>query len=91
MRPEAGVPLHLRAGLRRYLEAGIPPGAFLKAVLENDLRDAVTHGDEASLAGLVPLVRYLYHEVPHECWGSPGAVEAWMAWRSVNPLKGGNA
>jgi hypothetical protein len=34
------LPEHLRGGMERYLEQGLPPGAFLQHVIANDLREA---------------------------------------------------
>ncbi len=76
------VPAHLHEGLERYLTHHVRPGSFLTAVLENDLRTAVLRGDDLALAGLVPLVRYLYDRVPLVAWGSPEHVAAWLATSS---------
>ena len=66
---ELGVPEHLCGGLKRYLVNRIRPGHFLTTVLENNLREAVSRGDENSLAGLKPLIIYLYNHAPSEAWG----------------------
>ena len=71
------IPVHLREGLARYLEHGIPPGHFLTAVLAHDLFDAINRGDELSLAGLVPLVRYIQTNTPTRAHGSRAIVAAW--------------
>lgn len=71
------VPNHLVSGLAMYIVLGIRPGGFLTAVLENDLKGAVSCGDVNSLSGLVDIVRYLYSYVPARCWGSPNKVEEW--------------
>jgi len=73
-----GVPEQLREGLMRYLVHRIPTGSFLLAVLTNDLSEAVARGDEASLAGLVNIVRFLVNDVTYMAWGSPVVVRAWL-------------
>ena len=63
---------HLAPGLLRWVEHGTP-----QAVLTNDLLEAFTRGDDASLAGLKDIFRFLYNYCPSQCWGSPGKVGAW--------------
>jgi hypothetical protein len=75
------VPVHLREGLVRYLVHRIPPGHFLRAVLENDLAGAVSRGDEPSLAGLLRLVRFLHNEVTFMAHGSALIVREWLGAR----------
>lgn len=72
------VPDHLQGGLVRYLVYRIPPGHFLIAVLENDLREAMGRADEESRAGLFALVSFLYSYAPMSAWGSPELVESWL-------------
>ena len=68
----------IRGGLERYIENHIPPGHFLTAVLQNDLRAACARGDDNALRCLVALVRWLYQEAPQACWGSPRHVAEWL-------------
>ena len=74
---EAGVPLHLRAGLVRYFSDGILPGSFLQAVLCNNLEQAVLRADPFSAFGLECLVRFLDACAPKGSWGSRENVLAW--------------
>ena len=74
-----GVPEHLVSGLALYLVARLPPGHFLTAVLSNDLREAIGHGDAASIAGLKPLVVYLFNRVRGDAWGSAQKVTDWLS------------
>ena len=74
------IPATLAAGLERYLRHGIVPGAFLHAVLRNDLHAAVRSADPDSLAALPDIVRYVYRDMtPASCCGSPEAVQRWVA------------
>lgn len=72
-------PQPLLDGLERYVNDKIPTGSFLRAVLENDLRDAVARADAESLKVLPGLVILVHMELPSECHGSPEAVAAWLA------------
>ena len=76
-----GVPVHLREGLRRYVDEKVETGGFLRAVLENDLKEAVTRGDTASMDGLTCVVGYLFNQAPEACWGSKEAVKKWLGER----------
>lgn len=77
------VPPHLIDGLRRYALDGGYVGNFLTAVIDNDLREAVSRGDDNSLAGLKPIVQFLYNYCPAPCHGSPAKREAWQACGGV--------
>lgn len=72
------VPAHLREGLRRYVEAYVPTGDFLKAVLSNNLTQAVAMADENSFRGLPDLLRFLWHHAPASSWGSAQNVAKWL-------------
>ena len=72
------LPPHLQGGVKRYIEEGVPPGGFLTAVIENNLRLAVGHADPISLAALRDIVRFFYNESPGDCWGTPEKRKLWM-------------
>ena len=74
----SGLPEHLRGGMQRYIEHGIPPGGFLTAVLENDLAGAFGRADNTSLAALHDIVRWAHWVMPAGAWGSPAKVQAWI-------------
>lgn len=69
------IPAHTMDALNRYVNDGLPPGGFLTAVLENDLRGAVQRADDTNLPVIPIIVGYLYNRVPSHCWGGPGTVE----------------
>jgi hypothetical protein len=70
---------HLIPGIQRYVDMHIETGAFLRAVLENDLRGASARGaDMETCRALSELVVYLELNVPEQCWGSPEKVKAWL-------------
>lgn len=61
------VPEHLQAGLLRWIEHGVLPGHFMQAVLNNDLRQAINRGDDASINGLQKIVQFLHNYAPEGC------------------------
>jgi len=73
------VPAHLHEGLVAYFVYHRPPGSFLRAVLENDLRHAVQRADPASLAGLSHVVAFVCDATPAASWGAPASVRTWLA------------
>ena len=68
------LPDDIRHSLDLYAEHGVPPGDFLRAVLQNDLLEAVGRADQNNLAALGAIVGYCYNELPHRCYGNPKAV-----------------
>jgi hypothetical protein len=70
------LPERYREGMRRYIEEGIMPGSFLKAVLEDRLHDAVVTCD--LLSQIRDIVLWVYNEAPGRCWGSPEKVRQWV-------------
>jgi hypothetical protein len=52
-------------------------GDFLRAVLSNDLREAVGRADNDNLRTLPAIVGYVYNELPGNCHGSPEIVAEW--------------
>lgn len=72
------LPDNLKESLDAYIETGRPTGTFLQACIENNLRVALGHGDELSIAALPAIVGYLYNEAPCECWGRAGIFREWI-------------
>ncbi len=76
-----GIPEHLRDGLEDYIKNRVETGGFLRAALENDLREALGRSDEISRFALFDIVSFLYNAAPSNCWGSPEKVAAWLGER----------
>ena len=77
-----GVPQHLFDSLRAYVAYGHPTGSFLRAVLENDLIEAFGRADPESRYYLHRIASLVYNHLPARtfgCWGSPAAVDEWIA------------
>ena len=72
------IPGYMYEGIYRYVEHRILPGSFLEAVLCNDLKEAVARADGQNIRRLPEYVRFLFNEVPTNCWGSPQAVKEWL-------------
>lgn len=72
MRPD------IRESLIRYARDGVPTGDFLRAVLENDLMEAMGRGDSECLRDLPQIASFVYNNMPSACHGSPKKVEEWL-------------
>lgn len=68
------IPKVIKDSLDRYVNEGIMPGSFLRAVLANDLASAVFNADSNNLAALKDIMLYIYNEVPSDAWGSTATV-----------------
>lgn len=74
---------YMKLGIEQYIEQGLEPGGFLKALIQNDLREAVARADINNSAALADWVRALYSYAPSGCWGSPEAYEQWVAHKGL--------
>ena len=72
------IPRHTLGGIKRYVENRIPPGGFLTAVLENNLRKSFGQADKANREALFEIVCHCYNKLPSICWGSPEKVKNWL-------------
>jgi hypothetical protein len=79
-----GLPGHMVGGIRRYIEHGIQPGSFLKAVLRNDFMAAFERADDMNIAYMHTWAMFLYNNAPGNCWGSPAAYDDWIARGGLN-------
>jgi hypothetical protein len=80
------IPEHMIGGLRRYIEDGIPPGSFLRAVLCNDLRRAVECADSANIHRLPDYIRFLYAHAPVGSWGSTDDYVEWINHKGLRTM-----
>jgi hypothetical protein len=65
-------------GIRHYIELGQPVGDFLRAVICNDLKNAVGHADDVNVHNLPAYCAYLHNHAPSDCHGSPEKYKAWI-------------
>jgi hypothetical protein len=76
-------PPHFIQSLELYVNAGLKPGHFLTAVLENNLQEAVGHAhDNTVLVALPEIVGVVYNELTDRAWGDKEKVAAWLAGAS---------
>jgi len=73
------IPEHVRGGLLRYASEHVQTGDFLRAVISNDLREAVARADDENMRNIPAIVNWLYWEAPSECWGSPEKYQEWIS------------
>jgi hypothetical protein len=81
------LPAHCRGGLQRYIEHGIEPGSFLKAILTNNLVEAFCRADDINLPRISDYARFLYWECPSIVWGSEEKVEEWISHKGLSGLQ----
>lgn len=75
----SAIPERMQDALREYVINRRETGGFLKAVICNDLRNAVGRADDENLP-LIPLyVRWFHNVAPSSCHGSPQAFSDWLA------------
>ena len=74
-----GVPGHIIEGFVQYIVDHRPTfSRFLDAVLSNDLKGAFQEADDTNRYAMFEIVNFLYNDAPHDCWGSPEEVSAWV-------------
>lgn len=78
------IPKHMVGGVLRWVEFGIDPGDFMRAVLTNDLYAAAGRADDQNARCLYDWVR-LMHVLPSGCFGNE---ENYKAWRKAGGLRG---
>ena len=71
------IPFYLVQHLMDYIVSGKPQGAFLNAILENNLVNATLHADSHNIHNLPAYADFLYNKMPAESWGSREKVENW--------------
>jgi len=76
--PYDKLPPLLRDGMKLYIEHGIQPGSFLRAVIINDLRLAVIRADNDNLVRLREILLWFDSHAPAGCWGSPEIMRDWL-------------
>lgn len=72
------IPKRMMDELQRYIENRVSPGDFLTAVIQNDLKEAVSRADDENLINLPAYVAFLYNHAPIGCWGSRENFKCWI-------------
>ena len=71
------IPDRTMQALKGWVTEGLPTGDFLRAVLSNQLSEAVGKADDENLYVLPQIAMFIYNRCPQMCWGNPGAVKDW--------------
>lgn len=69
----------IKSSLNRYAKERVLTGDFLRAVLENNLCEAICRADSDNRKDILEIVQYVYNELPGNCWGSKEIVEKWLS------------
>ena len=72
------IPIQHKRHLRAYIENGEALANFLRAVVSNNLCDAVLWSGEHG-GSLKEFMLFLYNEAPSGCWGSDEKYDEWIA------------
>ncbi len=72
------IPEYMWDGLLLYINKGIEPGSFLRAVICNDLKGSLAAADYINRTHLFDYVSFLYNEAPMGCFGSPDNYAMWI-------------
>jgi len=75
------IPRDIQASLERYAANHVPTGSFLAAVLSNDLFDAVGRADDNNIVALPNIVKWIWSNLPRNCWGDRERVREWLKIR----------
>ena len=79
------IPEHIVESLEAFKANGRPVGDFLRAVLSNDLTDAVGRADSENAKILAEIVKHVYWEMPADSWGSRDKYNHWV---DIGGIKG---
>lgn len=80
------IPEHMMHGLLDWIEHGVS-GDFIRAVMNNDLAEAVARADDTNVLLLPQYVKLVYNYFPAPCWGSIEKVQAWQDKKAKNLLE----
>lgn len=80
--------LDIVESLDQWAASGVPTGDFLRAVLSNNLFEAVCRADDDNIKVIVEICRYIYNELPAGCHGSPEKVKAWAEMKAKERAAG---
>ena len=72
------IPSHMMDAMKRYVATGDVSSNFLIAVIENDLKGAVSHADDYNREIIYIYVMWFYNRAPMKCWGS---VQNRLEWK----------
>jgi hypothetical protein len=62
-----------------YRDCRVPPGGFVRAVLENDLLEAFKRADFENIEAMPHIVAWLYEKMPGSVYGDKATVAKHLA------------
>lgn len=68
------IPDYTLRQLHNYINDGVPPSGFLRAVLTNNLIESFNRADDNNMVAMFDIVRYVYNEVPSNLWGDANKI-----------------
>lgn len=69
---------NIKSAIDLYSTNGVPTGGFLRAVLANDLMEAMGRADEENRLDIFEICQYVYNDIPANSHGSYKKVDDWM-------------
>lgn len=73
-----------KESLDLYVSDRYETGGFLRAVLENNLMQAMGRADAENRRDLFEICGYVYNDMPARSHGSPEKVRAWLTQKEGN-------
>jgi len=71
------LPEHLREEVRQWIEEGTTPSSFLRAVIRNDLSEAVYRASDVERWQLAEIVMWFRWNAPAGSWGRDHCFSNW--------------
>jgi hypothetical protein len=71
------IPSHMMQAMHHYVATGEVSSDFLRAVIDNNLKEAVMYADSSNVRILHIYVMWFYNRAPMNCWGSPDKRNTW--------------
>jgi len=82
---------YLKRSLIYWIDDAVYPGHFVKAVLTNDLFEAIARADGENARILPDIVRWVYSNAPRNCWGSNEEMKTWKSSGGLRGIKNAEA
>ena len=73
---EYGIPYYTMESIDKYVNCGVC-GDFVRAVMENNLMEALGRADSENRAAIFEICLYVHNRIPDMCHGSAEKVKAW--------------
>jgi len=83
----SGIPDYMHPGIERWIEQGIEPGNFLRAVFQNDMVNAALFADDENLVSFRAYALFLTNHAPNDCWGDLRTYNKWAKIKAEERLK----